>query len=271
MKLYYGRTEENTDGASERYLKINNCGGFEEIRKAEIKRPKGRADYQLIYVKSGTLVIHRKGKRIPLTQNALWLYRPQEPQEYSVDGEETTYFWIHFTGSAVSEMLSFFKESPVYVENFTQAERFCRSFYSDYKVSARFNELYYEGALISLFGALEERMKAEKEADMEKIRPALSHIEKCFPARPDNGELASVSCLSKYHFIKAFEKATGMTPQKYITRSIMDKSKLLLKTTSYSVSEIAALLGVEDALYFSRMFKKHTGVSPKAYRESALR
>ena len=76
--------------------------------------------------------------------------------------------------------------------------------------------------------------------------------------------------MSKYHFIKSFEKAMGMAPQKYITKAIMDKSKLLLKTTSYSISEIAALLGVEDALYFSRMFKKHHGISPKAYRESAL-
>ena len=76
--------------------------------------------------------------------------------------------------------------------------------------------------------------------------------------------------MSKYHFIKCFERAMGITPQRYITKVIMEKSKLLLRTTSCQVSEIAAMLGVEDALYFSRMFKKHNGVSPRAYREGTL-
>ena len=269
MKLFYGKTEENSERTSDRYLAINNCGGFEGLCKSKLKRPYGRVDYQLIYVKCGELTVKHGEDEITLTENALWLYRPGEPQEYSVGDKETTYFWIHFTGSAVEEMLSFFEKSPIYIENFTEAERFCLAFYNDYKINASFNELYYEGALISLFGSLENRLKAEKMADLKRIRPALTYIEKCFPARPDNGELARISCMSKYHFIKTFEKATGMTPQKYMTKAIMDKSKLLLKTTSYSVSEIATLLGVEDALYFSRMFKKHNGISPKAYRDSA--
>lgn len=266
MQLYYGRSEEDSDATSERYLKINNCGGFEGLRKSTVKRPRGRLDYQLIYVKRGKLFIHKDGETLTLGQNALWLYRPKEVQDYSVGDEETDYLWIHFTGSAVEEMLSFFEKSPVYVENFNEMERFCHSFYTDYRTGGRFNELYYEGALISLLGSLEGRLKPERQTDFDKIRPALAHIEKCFPARPDNGELARTACMSKYHFIKCFEKALGMTPQQYITKSIMEKSRMLLRTTSYSISEIADLLGVEDALYFSRMFKKHHGVSPKAYR-----
>ena len=270
MQLYYGRTEENSDGTSERYLRINNCGGFEGLKRSAVKRPWGRLDYQLIFVKRGRLFIRKDEETLTLGENALWLYRPNEAQDYSVGEEETDYFWIHFAGSAVEEMLSFWESLPVYLENFTEVEMFCHSFYTDHKLSTRFNELYYEGALISLFGTLEKRLKAEENAELQRIRPALAHIEKCFPTRPDNGELARIACMSKHHFIKTFEKAMGTTPQKYITKAIMDKSKFLLKTTSLSVSEISLMLGVDDALYFSRMFKKNCGVSPKTYRESDM-
>ena len=47
----------------------------------------------------------------------------------------------------------------------------------------------------------------------------------------------------------------------------MEYSKLMLTDTKMNISEIANSLGVYDSLYFSRMFKKNTGVSPSEYRK----
>jgi AraC-like DNA-binding protein len=76
--------------------------------------------------------------------------------------------------------------------------------------------------------------------------------------------------MSKYYFIKLFKSATGATPQQYYMAMLMDKSKLLLSNTSHTVGEIATQCGIEDALYFSRLFKKHVGCSPSAYRSKNL-
>jgi AraC-like DNA-binding protein len=72
--------------------------------------------------------------------------------------------------------------------------------------------------------------------------------------------------MSKYHFIKVFKQAMGATPQAYMNLLLIDKAKLLLKNTALPISEIARELGVDDSLYFSRLFKKHCGVSPARYR-----
>ncbi len=67
---------------------------------------------------------------------------------------------------------------------------------------------------------------------------------------------------------KLFKKEVGVTPHEYLTQLRMKKAKTMLSamwTSDYSVAEIAALCGYDDALYFSRVFKKHYGCSPRAY------
>lgn len=65
-----------------------------------------------------------------------------------------------------------------------------------------------------------------------------------------------------------FKKKTGMTIQKYHTDLRMHEAARLLRSTLYSVSEISAKIGYQDPLYFSNVFKKSTGYSPRAYRSN---
>lgn len=67
---------------------------------------------------------------------------------------------------------------------------------------------------------------------------------------------------------KLFKKEMGMTPLEYMTSLRMKKAEVMLTTmggTDYSVAEIGALCGYDDGLYFSRVFKKHYGVSPSNF------
>ncbi len=67
---------------------------------------------------------------------------------------------------------------------------------------------------------------------------------------------------------KLFKKEMGVTPLEYMTRLRMKKAESLLTALGardYTMAEIAGLCGYEDALYFSRVFKKAYGVSPTAY------
>lgn len=62
---------------------------------------------------------------------------------------------------------------------------------------------------------------------------------------------------------------TGQTTQQHIHQTLIEQAKLLLLTTSLSVSETAFRLGFEYPHYFSRLFKSKTGLSPAAFRFSA--
>lgn len=69
----------------------------------------------------------------------------------------------------------------------------------------------------------------------------------------------------------AFKKNTGSTILGYHTAIRMEQAQRLLTTTLYSIDEISRQLGYSDALYFSRVFKKHYGQSPQIYRKNHLK
>ena len=69
-------------------------------------------------------------------------------------------------------------------------------------------------------------------------------------------------------FIRSFKEYTGMAPAQYLTSIRMADARGLLESSDYSVGEIAALVGYENPLYFSRIFKKYNGCPPSIYRET---
>ncbi len=73
---------------------------------------------------------------------------------------------------------------------------------------------------------------------------------------------------------KLFKKELGSTPLEYMTNLRMKKAETMLTamwTKDYSVTEIAQLCGFDDALYFSRVFKKHYGCSPSIFAKQQSR
>jgi len=72
--------------------------------------------------------------------------------------------------------------------------------------------------------------------------------------------------ISPNHFSTIFSRETGETFISYLTRVRLDKAKLLLKTTQMRASDIGYEIGYNDTHYFSYVFKKNTGMTPKEFR-----
>lgn len=68
------------------------------------------------------------------------------------------------------------------------------------------------------------------------------------------------------HLSKLFKQHTGLSPMRYLMKVRIDKAKSLMNT-SISIHEIAASVGFNDALYFSKQFRKWTGMTPSEYRK----
>lgn len=79
-------------------------------------------------------------------------------------------------------------------------------------------------------------------------------------------ELARVSMLSKFHFLRAFKEAFNQTPHQFITELRVEKAKSLLANTALEVSEIGRSVGFDTASTFSRTFRNATGVYPTRFR-----
>ncbi len=80
-------------------------------------------------------------------------------------------------------------------------------------------------------------------------------------------EYADLLNVSPNHLNKSVKNATGKTASEIINESLLMEAKALLSLSHLSVSEIAFSLGVNDVSYFSRFFKKHSGISPSDYRK----
>lgn len=81
--------------------------------------------------------------------------------------------------------------------------------------------------------------------------------------------LAHYSQLSKFHFAKKFKELTDTSPIQHFINMKIQHACSQLDNTNNSVKNIAESLGYNDPYYFSRLFKKTIGISPKQYRDSA--
>ncbi|MDT3357883.1 MAG: helix-turn-helix domain-containing protein, partial [Spirochaetota bacterium] len=101
----------------------------------------------------------------------------------------------------------------------------------------------------------------------EMIQKAKQHINLHFADQDISlHSVASIVHVSPNHFSTIFSQETGETFIEYLTRVRINTSKELLLTTSHRSADIAYEVGFGDPHYFSYIFKKHTGISPREFR-----
>lgn len=110
-----------------------------------------------------------------------------------------------------------------------------------------------------------------QDENSEAIIRAAEYIRSHYAEPISIAKMALQSGLERRRFAYMFEKHTGMSPISYLAACRIHRSKELLRTCSYSVSNIAESVGYTDNYYFSRFFKKQTGLSPTEYRNHVKR
>ena len=76
--------------------------------------------------------------------------------------------------------------------------------------------------------------------------------------------------LDEKYLYSLFKTYYNLSIQQYINNLKIEKSKELLIKTKLNVTKVALSVGIKDALYFSKFFKKKVGVSPKQFRKENL-
>ena len=81
-------------------------------------------------------------------------------------------------------------------------------------------------------------------------------------------ELASVACLSAFHFTRMFRLRTGLPPYRYLSAMRLEEAKTLLSTTDRSLCDIALASGFSNQTNFTRAFRRYTGRTPGEFRRA---
>jgi transcriptional regulator GlxA family with amidase domain len=108
-------------------------------------------------------------------------------------------------------------------------------------------------------------LSLSKEAEL--LVPALQYIEANLGTSLSNRELANRCHMNTDYFIRRFRLSMGRTPGQYIQEQRVKGAEQQLLMTSRSIEQIAADQGFGSRSYFTRIFTRHTGVSPAAYRK----
>lgn len=110
--------------------------------------------------------------------------------------------------------------------------------------------------------------------DLEKVKHAdaiyksIQYIQEHYMEKVSLDEVAREVYLSSAYFSKIFKEEMKISFKNYLNTLRIDKSKQLLGNSDIQLIDIAGMVGYEDQSYFSKVFKKLSGISPGKYRES---
>ena len=263
-----------------RPLIVGSCGTYRLYNRPRLPtyRPRGRIDYQLLYIASGKAhFFFKEGEDTLVTAGTMVLYRPKEMQRYVYYGEDKTeVFWVHFTGSRVKLILRSFhfpeKEHLIRTGVSKEYKEIYRKMIRELQMCRPHYEEYLTYLLTELF-ILVERHPTESvkisSFQEDEAEAAISYFTRNYNKNINIAEYAASRSMSTSWFIRIFKLYSNMTPMQYVLSVRISNAQYLLESTSYTVSEIANIVGYEDPLYFSRLFKKQVGIPPSEYRRGA--
>ncbi|PLW70193.1 AraC family transcriptional regulator [Pseudohalioglobus lutimaris] len=195
---------------------------------------------------------------------------------YEADpGDPWSLHWIHFQGASTRVLMQYlgYREdrivtdagvSPVLIGAFTSLLEVRRTGYSTRAFINAANHLRHLITQMTMeISAHAGRLQSGFGLDQVQAY-MLEHIDQTVTLE----SLAGVANMSKYHFSNRYRELTGYSPIKHFLNMKMEHACRLLDSTDLGVGEIARRVGYEDPLYFSRLFRKTLGRSPRDYRAS---
>lgn len=123
---------------------------------------------------------------------------------------------------------------------------------------------HQEEVLLALLAQLLEHPSAPAAEQVISMRQAIQCMRDTPGSRLALEDLAAVAGLSKYHFVRCFKKATGLTPLQYHMQLRLSESRRLLRNGVHP-GEVAETVGFYDQSHFITAFRRVMGVTPNTY------
>ncbi len=104
---------------------------------------------------------------------------------------------------------------------------------------------------------------------LERLQPAVRYLEENYLQNPPLARIAALTGLSPTYFHAQFTRLFHLSPHHYMLRLRMRQARQLLAEGEWSVREVARQSGYANVFYFSRVFRRYFGLSPRQARGQA--
>jgi AraC-like DNA-binding protein len=228
------------------------------------------------FIRQGTGWIHIRGKDYDPMPNQLYLLPAGMKLSYAPDDENPlAKFWCHFSATVGDVNLFQMLELPhwIQVQDEQKLERQFQDLVELNRSSAVTAPIRIKAILFDIISdyidqSSQEQLHLAATTSSSKINSVLSYIERHLSDPMSVEELAKLVHFHPNYFMHYFKSMMGLSPIVYINKKRLEKARGLLTATDQSISAIAEEIGME-LYYFSRIFRKQTGMSPTEYRKAS--
>ncbi|WP_165864129.1 helix-turn-helix domain-containing protein [Capsulimonas corticalis] len=239
------------------------------------RRDHGARDWLLVATIDGRGRFGFAGGERIAQAGELILLKPGAPHDYScVAAGRWEFLWTHFQPRAFwYDLLSWPEFAPgmmsLSLTEPVMRQKIAAQFWEAHRLESgrlRRREAFAMTALEMLLLLCDTQNPLTQQPALDpRIQAALDCIFSRLSDKLSLGDLAGVAGLSPSRFAHLFREQMGAPPLEFLDLRRLDRAKRLLDRSSVSVGAVAEEIGF-DPLYFSRWFKRHTGLGPRAYR-----
>jgi len=233
---------------------------------------------ELFYVVDGKGEFNIQGQRFPVKPNDFVIINPQvEHTELSSPDEPLEYIVLGINGLSFSNLTPVSEGGhPFSFFNLRDEQKDILRYLNAMVQEATSQSMSYELVCHNLLEILLIKILRHQHFDLEvgkqsKATKDISfikhYLETYYHESIQLEDRASMTHLSRFYISHSFKKEIGMSPMEYLIDIRIKESKILLRTTNYSISQVADIVGFTTPTYFSKQFRKSTGISPTDYRE----
>lgn len=240
--------------------------------KAETKKKfdKYVPKHQLIYKLSGEVITHFNGKTACIAPGTVYILPKCDNADYRIER------------TVVGDCIDIFFDTASPIAD----ELFSLDFSSDKEMESLFQSVYKHWLLKSdgyyyrsmaivyeiLYKMASRSQKYLPSSKYKKIEKGIDYIRNhLYDSDIDYYTPSKICGISYTYFKKLFKEKFGFPPVKYVNDMRLERSRELLATDEFSVSEIAKMCGFENTYYFSKKFKEKYQLSPTVYRNANIK
>ena len=256
---------------------ITDLGYYPKARYHYRKRPFGTDQNILIYCLEGKGMVTIDTVNYTIAPGDYFVIPSNMPHHYKTDEKDPwTIYWCHFKGEQADAIVqriidrgTSFKYSIDFLE---ERINIFDQLYLNLEKGYSYENLTYVYLLFLQFlssflfsDRFSVNLQDKTDSFLEKsICFMQDHIDKNLTLL----DLATHVNYSPSHYSSIFKNKTGFSPIEYFNQLKIQKACQYLQFTDLRIKEIAFKIGINDAYYFTRLFGKTMGFSPKDYRQS---
>lgn len=255
-----------------------DIGWYPQARYHYREREQGVAQHILIFCVDGAGWYEIEGQRRDLARGEVLLIPRNVPHIYGASAEAPwSIHWVHFMGKEADFFAYHLPENAytllVDAQTCAAMESLFQECYESFIGGFVLHRLIYCAQILRhLLGRLFFNntffSPVQRTNHFHSLEPTLTYMHQKIHQNLSLQEMADHAGLSVSHFSYLFKQQTGYSPMDYFIHLKMQHACTLLSLSVKAVHEIALEVGYSDPYYFSRIFKKVMGMSPRQYRQS---